>query len=135
LVLCDPSYEIKSDYAKVAAMMGDALKRFATGTYAMWYPIIAPAPKHTTCRDGSRPWPPSGQELAECHADRQIQQDHRMRPSALAACQRPVCDQPALHPEGSSWRWPCPRWWSCWAKTGMLRSGWTAEVEEKLAIN
>jgi 23S rRNA (adenine2030-N6)-methyltransferase len=48
-VLCDPSYEIKSDYAKVAAMMGDALKRFATGTYAVWYPII-PGPKRTTCR-------------------------------------------------------------------------------------
>ncbi|HSV55231.1 MAG TPA: 23S rRNA (adenine(2030)-N(6))-methyltransferase RlmJ [Burkholderiaceae bacterium] len=40
LVLCDPSYEIKSDYAQVAAMVGDSLKRFATGTYAVWYPII-----------------------------------------------------------------------------------------------
>jgi 23S rRNA (adenine2030-N6)-methyltransferase len=40
LVLCDPSYEIKSDYARVAAMMTDALKRFPTGTYAVWYPII-----------------------------------------------------------------------------------------------
>lgn len=40
LVLCDPSYEIKSDYPKVAAMVGDALKRFATGTYAIWYPLI-----------------------------------------------------------------------------------------------
>lgn len=40
LVLCDPSYEIKTDYAKVVAMAADALKRFATGTYAVWYPII-----------------------------------------------------------------------------------------------
>jgi 23S rRNA (adenine2030-N6)-methyltransferase len=40
LLLCDPSYEIKSDYPRVAAMMGDALKRFATGTYMVWYPII-----------------------------------------------------------------------------------------------
>ncbi|MBX3655010.1 MAG: 23S rRNA (adenine(2030)-N(6))-methyltransferase RlmJ [Ramlibacter sp.] len=40
LLLCDPSYEIKSDYARVAAMVTDALKRFATGTYAVWYPII-----------------------------------------------------------------------------------------------
>jgi len=40
LVLCDPSYEMKSDYARVAAVMADALKRFATGTYAVWYPII-----------------------------------------------------------------------------------------------
>ena len=40
LVLCDPSYEIKSDYAKVLDMAADSLKRFATGTYTFWYPII-----------------------------------------------------------------------------------------------
>jgi len=40
LVLCDPSYEIKNDYARVPEMLQDALKRFATGTYAVWYPII-----------------------------------------------------------------------------------------------
>jgi len=40
LVLCDPSYEIKSDYSKVLDMVQDGLKRFATGTYAVWYPII-----------------------------------------------------------------------------------------------
>jgi 23S rRNA (adenine2030-N6)-methyltransferase len=41
LLLCDPSYEIKTDYAKVIAMLTDSLKRFATGTYVVWYPIIA----------------------------------------------------------------------------------------------
>jgi 23S rRNA (adenine2030-N6)-methyltransferase len=40
LVLCDPSYEMKDDYARVLAMVSDALTRFATGTYAVWYPII-----------------------------------------------------------------------------------------------
>ncbi|WP_219213501.1 23S rRNA (adenine(2030)-N(6))-methyltransferase RlmJ [Variovorax boronicumulans] len=40
LVLCDPSYEIKSDYARVLDFVDGALKRFATGTYAVWYPII-----------------------------------------------------------------------------------------------
>ncbi len=40
MVLCDPSYEIKSDYARVAFHMADAVKRFATGTYVVWYPII-----------------------------------------------------------------------------------------------
>ncbi|AVP58807.1 23S rRNA (adenine(2030)-N(6))-methyltransferase RlmJ [Pulveribacter suum] len=40
LVLCDPSYEIKTDYGRVQDMLQDALKRFATGTYAVWYPII-----------------------------------------------------------------------------------------------
>ena len=40
LVLCDPSYELKSDYGRVVDMVADALQRFATGTYAVWYPII-----------------------------------------------------------------------------------------------
>ncbi|MDO9402428.1 MAG: 23S rRNA (adenine(2030)-N(6))-methyltransferase RlmJ [Polaromonas sp.] len=39
-VLCDPSYEMKSDYARVSACMADSVKRFATGTYAVWYPVI-----------------------------------------------------------------------------------------------
>jgi len=40
LVLSDPSYEIKSDYGRVATTIADALGRFAVGTYAVWYPII-----------------------------------------------------------------------------------------------
>jgi 23S rRNA (adenine2030-N6)-methyltransferase len=40
MVLCDPSYEMKTDYARVAACMVDAVKRFATGTYVVWYPLI-----------------------------------------------------------------------------------------------
>ena len=46
LVLMDPSYEIKTDYAKVQAAMQDALKRFPTGVYLVWYPIIARAEAH-----------------------------------------------------------------------------------------
>lgn len=41
VVLIDPSYEDKDDYRAVIAAMKDALKRFATGTYAVWYPVIA----------------------------------------------------------------------------------------------
>ncbi|GHT91166.1 ribosomal RNA large subunit methyltransferase J [Betaproteobacteria bacterium] len=41
LVLIDPSYETKADYANVLAALKDALKRFASGTYALWYPQIA----------------------------------------------------------------------------------------------
>lgn len=40
LVLCDPSYEIKSDYGRVQALLDEGLRRFATGVYAIWYPII-----------------------------------------------------------------------------------------------
>jgi len=40
LVLVDPSYEDKADYGKVVAGLRDALKRFATGVYAVWYPQV-----------------------------------------------------------------------------------------------
>jgi len=40
LVLCDPPYEDKQDYRKVIDMLGDALKRFPSGTYAIWYPVL-----------------------------------------------------------------------------------------------
>ncbi|WP_341676847.1 23S rRNA (adenine(2030)-N(6))-methyltransferase RlmJ [Niveibacterium sp. SC-1] len=40
LVLIDPSYEIGSDYSGVVAAQEDALRRFATGTYVLWYPEL-----------------------------------------------------------------------------------------------
>ena len=63
MVLCDPSYEMKSDYARVTACMADALKRFATGTYVVWYPIIPRPEAHdlprklkTLAVKGGRSW-------------------------------------------------------------------------------
>jgi 23S rRNA (adenine2030-N6)-methyltransferase len=62
-VLCDPSYELKTDYARVIAMMTDAVKRFATGTYMVWYPIIPRPEAHdlprklkTLANREGRPW-------------------------------------------------------------------------------
>lgn len=40
LVLIDPSYELASDYRAVVAALRDGVKRFATGTYAVWYPLL-----------------------------------------------------------------------------------------------
>jgi 23S rRNA (adenine2030-N6)-methyltransferase len=40
LILIDPSYEDKDDYRKVKVAIEDAQKRFATGTYAIWYPVL-----------------------------------------------------------------------------------------------
>jgi 23S rRNA (adenine2030-N6)-methyltransferase len=40
LILMDPSYEDKDDYRKVKVAIEDAQKRFATGTYAVWYPVL-----------------------------------------------------------------------------------------------
>jgi 23S rRNA (adenine2030-N6)-methyltransferase len=50
LVFCDPSYEIKNDYLRVVAMVADSLTRFATGTYAVWYPIIPRPEAHDVPR-------------------------------------------------------------------------------------
>lgn len=40
LVLIDPPYEDKQDYQRVPAALKDALKRFETGMYAIWYPLL-----------------------------------------------------------------------------------------------
>lgn len=63
LVLIDPSYEIKSDYAKVSASIQDALKRFVTGTYVVWYPVIPRPEAHdlprrlkTLANQAGKPW-------------------------------------------------------------------------------
>ena len=41
LVLIDPSYETRDDYANVVKGLQEALKRFPTGTYAVWYPMLS----------------------------------------------------------------------------------------------
>ena len=40
MVLIDPSYEIKSDYQLVVDTLIQMHKRFTTGTYALWYPVV-----------------------------------------------------------------------------------------------
>lgn len=40
VVLIDPPYENKMDYKKVIDSMADAMKRFPTGTYLVWYPVL-----------------------------------------------------------------------------------------------
>ncbi len=63
LVICDPSYEIKSDYARVAAFADLALKRFATAVLLIWHPILGRPEAHELPRRlkriaqvARRPW-------------------------------------------------------------------------------
>ena len=63
LVLCDPSYEMKDDYGRVVDMVADSMRRFATGTYAVWYPIIPRPEAHdlpkklkTLANKAGKPW-------------------------------------------------------------------------------
>jgi 23S rRNA (adenine2030-N6)-methyltransferase len=39
-VLMDPPYEEKQDYQRVVKALQEGLKRFATGSYAVWYPQL-----------------------------------------------------------------------------------------------
>jgi len=63
LVFIDPSYEIKLDYERVVVAVSIGMKRFATGTYVIWYPIIPrpqahSLPRHLTnlARQADKPW-------------------------------------------------------------------------------
>ena len=56
LVLIDPSYEDKADYARVVDTLRDAMQRFATGVFAVWYPQVS--------RRESRQLPAQLQQLA-----------------------------------------------------------------------
>ena len=62
-VLMDPSYELKSDYARVLDSVQDSLKRFANGTYLVWYPVIPRTEAHDLprklkllCQPIKKPW-------------------------------------------------------------------------------
>ena len=43
LVLIDPAYEQKSEYQRLVAGLEQAYQRWPTGTYAIWYPLMAKA--------------------------------------------------------------------------------------------
>ncbi len=40
IILIDPSYEIKEDYQKIPKALLKGYKRFSTGIYLIWYPVV-----------------------------------------------------------------------------------------------
>jgi 23S rRNA (adenine2030-N6)-methyltransferase len=40
MVLIDPSYEIKSEYRDIVALLHKALQRWPNGVYLLWYPLL-----------------------------------------------------------------------------------------------
>lgn len=40
VVLIDPPYELKHEYMDVVKAIQESYKRWATGTYAIWYPVV-----------------------------------------------------------------------------------------------
>ena len=43
LVLIDPPFEAKDEFEKLAEALGEAVRRFATGTFLLWHPVKDPA--------------------------------------------------------------------------------------------
>jgi 23S rRNA (adenine2030-N6)-methyltransferase len=43
LVLVDPSFEMKSDYAEIPVRLGKAVEKWREGVFMVWYPILADA--------------------------------------------------------------------------------------------
>jgi 23S rRNA (adenine2030-N6)-methyltransferase len=40
LVLIDPSYEVKQDYKTIVTTLKETYKRFSSGIFAIWYPVL-----------------------------------------------------------------------------------------------
>lgn len=40
LVIVDPPYELKEDYTKVVGYLSQMWKRFSSGVYMLWYPVV-----------------------------------------------------------------------------------------------
>ena len=51
LVLIDPPYEIKTEYQQAVQGIKQGYKRFATGIYALWYPVLTRSQVNNLCED------------------------------------------------------------------------------------
>jgi 23S rRNA (adenine2030-N6)-methyltransferase len=74
LLVCDPSYELKTDYGRVVELVTESLKRFATGCIFVWHPIVARPEAHDLPRKlknaatrAGKPW---------LHASLSVQSGH-----------------------------------------------------------
>jgi 23S rRNA (adenine2030-N6)-methyltransferase len=107
LVLIDPPYEVKLDYKHVRDALDDALGRFPSGIYAVWYPVLQ--------RMESRQF-----------ADRLKRLPAKEWLHVTLTVATPGPDGTGLHSSGMfilnpPTRWkrccakPCPTWCRCWA--------------------
>lgn len=92
LVLIDPSYEIKNDYPKVQAALQEALKRFATGTVMIWYPVIPRPEAHelprrlkTIANNAGKPWLHATLNIGQAPARPIVPGEPKPRPGLTAS--------------------------------------------------
>ncbi|WP_420911299.1 23S rRNA (adenine(2030)-N(6))-methyltransferase RlmJ, partial [Winslowiella iniecta] len=51
LILIDPPYELKTDYQDVVKGIQEGHKRFGTGVFALWYPVVLRQQIKRMCKD------------------------------------------------------------------------------------
>ncbi len=51
LVLIDPSYEVKDEFEAVCTTLRQGYRRFPTGVFLIWYPLVASSPIQSFLRD------------------------------------------------------------------------------------
>jgi 23S rRNA (adenine2030-N6)-methyltransferase len=132
-VLIDPSYELKTDYQAVTDTLEEALRRFPTGSYVIWYPVIARPEAHalarklkSLCTRAQRPWlqaelnvglrPEEGTSARVAqgrhHAGMRASGVHVVNPPFTLAAQLraslPWVLQALREPVGASWRVESP---------------------------
>lgn len=97
LILIDPAYEDKQDYRAVVSSVKAGLERFATGTYAIWYPMLT--------RDEARKLPDRLTALLPgrwLHAQLQVRgtasETVRMLGSGMVVLNPPYTLRPQLEP-------------------------------------
>jgi 23S rRNA (adenine2030-N6)-methyltransferase len=92
LVLVDPPFEEPGEFARIAKGLRAAVRRFATGTYLVWFPIKDPGPVSAFCR-----------ELAELDMGRLLRLELMIRtprsPEVLNGCGLIVLNPPFTLPE------------------------------------
>ncbi|MDT4289965.1 23S rRNA (adenine(2030)-N(6))-methyltransferase RlmJ [Methylomonas sp. MO1] len=69
LILIDPSYEMRDEYKKIVAALTTAHKHFATGIYALWYPVIDRAATENFMRQLAQTGIPRQLRIEHCIAD------------------------------------------------------------------
>lgn len=80
LVLIDPSYENKQDYYSLETCLTEALERFVTGCYLIWYPVLnrtesiqLPKRLKAISENYGRPWLQAELRIANDPSERRLQ--------------------------------------------------------------
>lgn len=69
LILIDPSYELRDEYKKIVTALATAHRHFATGIYAIWYPVIERAATENFMRQLMQTGIPKQLRIEHCVAE------------------------------------------------------------------